>query len=244
MLGGEPVVRRHAENALFGEAEQELPVVAGTAAHPAAAVEEAEDGKRALAGWRHHHSRQPVVHRHALVDCGADVRWVCVREFRHRRHDPAEVRHRLRQGQRAEGVVGVGRRERGGELVGRDVLCHVFSLLPRCFCARTAASRSAPAAVCSPEAPRSRSGASLPLRAGAASGPAPPSFNGTTVASRCAPAAVCSPEAPRSRSGASLPLRAGAASGPAPPSFYGTTVASRCAPAAVCSIEGYNAGQP
>ena len=76
--------------------------------------------------------------------------------------------------------------------VGRNVFRHLFSLLPRCFCARTAPSHSAPAAVRSIEAPRSRSAASLSLRAGAASGPAPPSFHGTNAASRSAPAAVCS----------------------------------------------------
>ena len=42
------------------------------------------------------------------------------------------------------------------------------------------------------EAPQSRSGASLPLGIGAASGPATPTLHGPTVAGRSAPVAVCS----------------------------------------------------
>ena len=41
-------------------------------------------------------------------------------------------------------------------------------------------------------APQSRSGASLPLRAGFASGPATPTPHGTTAVGRCAPFGVCS----------------------------------------------------
>ena len=42
------------------------------------------------------------------------------------------------------------------------------------------------------KAPQSRSGASLPLRAGAASGPATPTLHGPTAAGRYAPSGVCS----------------------------------------------------
>ena len=41
-------------------------------------------------------------------------------------------------------------------------------------------------------APQSRSGVSLPLHAGSASGPATPTSHGTTAAGRCAPVIVCS----------------------------------------------------
>ena len=52
--------------------------------------------------------------------------------------------------------------------------------------------RAAPFGVCSTEAPHSRPGASLPLCAGFASGPATPTSHGTTAAARCARSGVCS----------------------------------------------------
>ena len=103
--------------------------------------------------------------------------------------------------------------------------------------------RAAPFSACSMEAPQSRPGASLPLCAGSASGPATPTSHGTNAAGRCAPSGVCSMRAPQSRDGASHSLCAASASGPATPTFHGTITAGRDAPSGVCSMRGAPEGQ-